>query len=72
MANKHEAREPGTKPAVWVRSEPGTAWFYAGPSRPGYMRAGLRQKNEPVGLDSPARFSNRARRAGPDGPLDHL
>jgi hypothetical protein len=24
MANKHEAREPDTKPAVWARSEPGT------------------------------------------------
>jgi hypothetical protein len=23
MANKHEAREPDTKPAVWARSEPG-------------------------------------------------
>jgi hypothetical protein len=24
MAKKHEAREPGTKPAFWARSEPGT------------------------------------------------
>jgi hypothetical protein len=24
MANKHEAHELGTKPAVWARSEPGT------------------------------------------------
>jgi hypothetical protein len=24
MANKHEVRESGTKPAVWARSEPGT------------------------------------------------
>jgi hypothetical protein len=35
MTNKHETREPGTKPAVWVRSEPGTTRFYAGPGRPG-------------------------------------
>jgi hypothetical protein len=30
MANNHEARQPGTKPAVWVWSEPGTnkrAWL---------------------------------------------
>jgi hypothetical protein len=24
MSNKHETREPGTKPIVWARSEPGT------------------------------------------------
>ena len=30
MSNKHEAREPGTNPVVWARSEPGTTWFYAG------------------------------------------
>jgi hypothetical protein len=35
MANKHEAREPGTKHAVWAWSEPGTARFYVGPVRPG-------------------------------------
>jgi hypothetical protein len=33
MANKHEAREPGTKPSVLARSEPVTARFYAGPGR---------------------------------------
>jgi hypothetical protein len=33
MANKHEAREPSTKPVVWARSEPDTARFYAGPGR---------------------------------------
>ena len=33
MANKHEAREPGMKPAVLVWSEPGTTEFYAGPGR---------------------------------------
>jgi hypothetical protein len=31
MANKHEACEPDTKPAVWVWSEPDTVWFYVGP-----------------------------------------
>jgi hypothetical protein len=31
MANKHEVREPGTKPAVWARSESS--------ARPGSMRA---------------------------------
>jgi hypothetical protein len=45
MANKHEAREPGTKPAVWARSEPGTARFYVGPGRPGTNKqAGLGQE----------------------------
>jgi hypothetical protein len=45
MANKHEAREPDTKPAVWARSEPGTARFYAGPGQPGtYKRARLGQE----------------------------
>jgi hypothetical protein len=44
MANKHEAREPGMKPTVWARSEPGTARFYAGLGRPGTnKRAGLGQ-----------------------------
>jgi hypothetical protein len=45
MSNKHEAREPGTKPAVWARSEPGTARFYASPCRSGTnKRAGLGQE----------------------------
>jgi hypothetical protein len=45
MANKHEVREPGTKPAVWAWSEPGTARFYAGPGQPGTnKRAGLGQE----------------------------
>jgi hypothetical protein len=34
MTNKYEAREPGTKPAVWARSKPGTTRFYTGLSRP--------------------------------------
>jgi hypothetical protein len=34
MTNKHEARELGTEPAVWARSEPGTTRFYAGPTGP--------------------------------------
>jgi hypothetical protein len=37
MSNKHETHDPGTKPVVWTRSEPGTARFYA---RPGPARAG--------------------------------
>jgi hypothetical protein len=39
MANKHEAREPSTKPVVWARSELGTTRFYVGPGRPGSMQA---------------------------------
>jgi hypothetical protein len=55
MANKHEAREPGKKPAVWARSEPGTAWFYAGPGWPDTnKRAGLGQETRHGGL---ARYS---------------
>jgi hypothetical protein len=34
MANKHEAHEPGMKPAVWAWSKPGTVRFYTGPGRP--------------------------------------
>jgi hypothetical protein len=34
MTNKHESREPDTKPAVWARSEPATTRFYVGPDRP--------------------------------------
>jgi hypothetical protein len=42
MANKHETREPGMKPAIWARSKPDTARFYAGPGRSGTnKRAGL-------------------------------
>jgi hypothetical protein len=51
MTNKHEAHEPGTKPAVWARSEPGTARFYAGPDRPDTnKRAGLGQETRHGGL----------------------
>jgi hypothetical protein len=51
MSNKHEAREPDTKPAVWARSEPGTTRFYAGPGRPGTnKRAGLGQETRHDGL----------------------
>lgn len=45
MSNKHEAREPGTKPAFWAWSEPGTARLYADPGRHGTnKRAGLEQE----------------------------
>jgi hypothetical protein len=51
MANKHEAREAGTKPAVWVQSEPRTTRFFAGPGRPGTnKRAGLGQETRHGGL----------------------
>jgi hypothetical protein len=51
IVNKHEAREPGTKPAVWARSEPGTTRFYAGPGRAGTnKRAGLGQESRHGGL----------------------
>jgi hypothetical protein len=41
MYNKHEAREPGTKPDFWARSEPGTARLYGGPGRPGDIHKGV-------------------------------
>jgi hypothetical protein len=51
MPNKHEIREPGTKPAVWARSEPDTARFYAGPGRPGTnKRTRLGQETRHGGL----------------------
>jgi hypothetical protein len=51
MSNKHEAREPGTKPAVWARSEPDTTRYYAGPGRPNTnKRAGLGQETRHGGL----------------------
>jgi hypothetical protein len=117
MANKHEARESGTKPAVWARSEHDTTRFYVGSGRPGTntrgrpgqetkygglawhgpftssnplfctkpclptrlsrfsarffcayrtgparlspLQTGLRQENEPTGLNDTSRFSNR-------------
>jgi hypothetical protein len=50
MANKHEAREPGPKPAVWARSKPSTTRFYAGLGRPGTnKRAGSNSKLGTVG-----------------------
>jgi hypothetical protein len=51
MSNKHEAREPGTKSAVWARSEPGTARLYAGSDQPGTnKRAELGQEIRHGGL----------------------
>ena len=51
MANKHEAREPDTKPAVWARFEPDTARFYVGLGRPDTnKRVGLRQETRHGGL----------------------
>jgi hypothetical protein len=58
MSNKHEAREPGTKPVVWARSEHGTARLYAGPGRPGTnKRAGLGQEIRHGGLARQDPFS---------------
>jgi hypothetical protein len=58
MANKHEAREPGTKHAVWVWSEPGTARFYAGPGRPDTNKwAGLGQETRHGGLARHSSFT---------------
>jgi hypothetical protein len=49
--NKHEAREPDTKPAVWARTEPGTTRFYTGPGRPDTnKRDGLGQETRYGGL----------------------
>jgi hypothetical protein len=60
MAIKHEAREPGTKPAVWARSEPSTTRFYAGPDRPGTnKRAGLRQETRHGGLARHGPFTSK-------------
>jgi hypothetical protein len=60
MTNKHEAREPGTKPAVRARSEPGTAQVYAGPARLGTnKRAGLGQKTRHGGLARHSPFTSK-------------
>jgi hypothetical protein len=61
MSNKHEAREPGTKPAFWARSEPGTTRLYAGPGQPGTnKRAGLRQEIGHGGLARHGPFSSKS------------
>jgi hypothetical protein len=60
MANKHEAHEPGTKPAVWARSEPGTTRFYAGLGRPGTnKRVGLGQETRHDGLARHGPFTSK-------------
>jgi hypothetical protein len=60
MANKHEAREPGTKPAVWARSEHDTTRFYAGPGRPDTnKRAGLGQETRHGGLAQHSPFTSK-------------
>jgi hypothetical protein len=51
MINKHETREPGTKPAVWAWSESGTTRFYVGPGRADTNKwVGLGQKTRHGGL----------------------
>jgi hypothetical protein len=60
MSNKHESREPGTKPVVWARSEPDTARFYAGSGRPGTnKRAGLGQETRHGGLARHGPFTSK-------------
>jgi hypothetical protein len=60
MVNKHEARELDTKPAVWARSEPGTARFYAGRGQPGTnKRAGLGQETRHGELDRHGPFTSK-------------
>jgi hypothetical protein len=60
MANKHDAREPSTKPAIWARSEPGTARFYAGPGRPGTnKRVWLGQETRHGGLARHGPFTSK-------------
>jgi hypothetical protein len=55
MANKHKTSEPGTKPAVWARSEPGTTRFYAGPG------SGRSSMNKLAGLVHETRYGGLAR-----------
>jgi hypothetical protein len=60
MSNKHEAREPGTKPVFWARSEPGTTQLYTGPGQAGTnKRAGLRQEIRHGGLARHDPFSSK-------------
>jgi hypothetical protein len=60
MTNKHEVHEPGTKPVVWARSEPGTTRFYADPGWSGTnKRAGLGQKTRHGGRYDTARLTLR-------------
>jgi hypothetical protein len=60
MTNKHEAREPGMKPAVWAWSEPGTTRFYAGPGQSGTnKRAGLGQETRHDGLARYGSFTSK-------------
>jgi hypothetical protein len=60
MSNNHEAREPGTKPVVWARSKPATAWFHAGPGRPDTnKRARLGQETRHGGLARHGPFTSK-------------
>src|SRR5688572_15228361 len=60
MTNKHEAHEPSMKPAVWARSEPSTARFYAGLGRPSTnKRVGLRQETRHGGLAQHDPFTSK-------------
>jgi hypothetical protein len=58
--DKHEVREPGTKPAVWAQSELGTTRFYADPGRPGMnKRVGLGQETRHGGLARHGSFTSK-------------
>jgi hypothetical protein len=60
MANKYEAHESSTKPAVWARSESGTARFYAGSGRPDTnKRAGFGQETRHGGLARHGPFTSK-------------
>jgi hypothetical protein len=60
MANKHKVREPGTKTAVWARSEPGTIRFYTGLDRLSTNKwAGLGQKTRYGGLARYGPFTSK-------------
>jgi hypothetical protein len=60
MANKHEARDPSMKPAIWAQSKPGTTRFYAGPGwSDTNKRAGLGQKTKYGGLARHDAFTSK-------------
>jgi hypothetical protein len=52
---------PWHQPVIWVRSEPGTALFYAGSGRPGTnKRAGLGQETRHGGLARHGPFTSKS------------
>ena len=60
MTNKHETREPGTKPVVWTRFEFGTIRFYAVLGQPDTnKRAGLGHETRHGGLARQGPFNSK-------------